>query len=318
MPPYTFFAASLILFSASVLLHRFVHFGERKVFSGSFSILCAAVLVLLARHAYVVVLSYMLMLWFAGTAVALRWRIYNRDKGKGTAILSDTWERVREWRIMKLALLGMAVLAVLTFTRLYLVSPFTVASSSMFPTLPVGKRYLSEPVGDGDIRRGDIVLIKADIRLMPPDEAIHTSRFNDWFKGLHPSLPGRYETILAKRVIAVGGDKVHINRYGILSVNGQTEKHLREEKRSDGFLYATGSLYRQRIRLNGHPAADHVLGRDNRDCTTEPDGLTGKALTCTVPSGRLFLMGDNRDESLDSRYFGSLPAANLVARVKPD
>lgn len=316
---YLFYAASVTVFAAALLLHRFACFRHKQALSGYLAVLSAFLLVWIARHAHVTVLSFVLMLWFSGMTCALFWRIRVRDKANSSHNLLLLTHSAREWRMLKLGLLGVAVLAVLTFVRLYVVTPFGVVSSSMYPTLLVGKRYLSSPrFLTSEIRRGDIVLIKADTRIMPPDKSFRSSPFNDWFQRLHPSQPNQHEVVLVKRVVAKGGDKVRINRYGVLSINGQAEKWIEPEKHNDGFIYAVGSLYHQRLRRHANPSVGHIIGQDNRDCTMEPDGLTEMALTCTVPSGRLFVMGDNRDESIDSRYFGSLPEANLVGLVQTE
>ena len=320
MPPLIlFYSASLTVFAASLLLHRFACFQRKQALNGYLAVGSAFALIWLARHAYVTVLSFVLMLWFAGMTCALFWRIRVRDKDNLIQDMLLLTYSAREWRMLKLGLLGVAALGTLTFARLYVVTPFGVVSSSMYPTLLVGKRYLSSPrVPASEIRRGDIVLIKADTRMMPPDKSFRSSPFNDWFQHLHPSLPNQYEVVLVKRVVAKGGDKVRINRYGVLSVNGQTEQWIEPEKRKDGFIYAIGSLYHQRLRRHANPAADHIIGQENGDCTMEPDGPTETALVCTIPSGRLFVMGDNRDESMDSRYFGSLPEANFAGLVQTD
>jgi signal peptidase I len=56
------------------------------------------------------------------------------------------------------------------------------------------------------------------------------------------------------------------------------------------------------------PGADDFAFRDQCNYTVE-------GVTCKVPAGHYFMMGDNRDNSLDSRYWGFVPDANIVGRA---
>lgn len=87
--------------------------------------------------------------------------------------------------------------------------------------------------------------------------------------------PGNYRDVYLKRVVAVGGDRVEIR---------------------DGVVYVNG------IRAS-EPYAEHV------------NGVEAKTRTCmTVPKGELFVLGDNRDRSEDSRYFGTVLESNVVGK----
>ncbi|MCU1348741.1 MAG: signal peptidase [Acidobacteria bacterium] len=97
------------------------------------------------------------------------------------------------------------------------------------------------------------------------------------------------KTMFAKRVVAIGGDTVEI-RDKVLSVNGKpvAEPYVVHE---DETIYplspALPEPYRSRDQFGPY----------------------------RVPPGELFLLGDNRDQSSDSRYWGTVPRRNLTGRV---
>jgi signal peptidase I len=87
--------------------------------------------------------------------------------------------------------------------------------------------------------------------------------------------PGKKNAIFLKRVVALGGDRVEI-RDGLVLVNGVAVSE---------------------------PYAEHLPGAVERGDST-----------VTVPSDEMFVLGDNRDRSEDSRYFGPVPVRNIVGK----
>ena len=198
------------------------------------------------------------------------------------------------------------VLFVVFVLRSFLFEPFKIPSGSMIPTLLVGDLILvnkftygvrlpviNKKITEGQaVARGDVIVFR-----YPPQ----------------PSLD------YIKRVVGLPGDKVeYLNKR--LRINGQEvpTEALPDFFDTDAMRYFQQfeeHLGPQPHRLLNTPGiagyiqgASDFAGRDQ--CTYSVEGVT-----CTVPPGQYFVMGDNRDNSLDSRYWGFVPDENLVGRA---
>jgi signal peptidase I len=208
------------------------------------------------------------------------------------------------------------VIAVVFVLRSFLFEPFKIPSGSMIPTLHVGDLILvnkfhygvrlpvlNTKLTDGNpVQRGDVMVFR-----YPPK----------------PSLD------YIKRVIGVPGDEVaYLNKQ--LTINGQpvTKAPRADFFEQDSMRYITqfeeklpvGSkpsemkdmrthnLLNDKDRPSFIPGADDFAFKDNCHYTVE-------GVTCTVPAGHYFMMGDNRDNSLDSRYWGFVPEQNIVGKA---
>jgi signal peptidase I len=198
------------------------------------------------------------------------------------------------------------VIAAVFFLRSFLFEPFKIPSSSMLPTLEIGDLILvnkfsygvrlpivnKKIIGISDPQRGDLMVFK-----YPRD----------------PSLD------YIKRIIGVGGDKV-IYRSKRLLVNDKVTEYevmpdyLDTERLSYSrqFVERIGSLEHRILVDDGVPSyvpnPDLFLHRSM--CSYNTDGFV-----CTVPQGYYFMMGDNRDNSLDSRYWGFVPDEYVVGKA---
>ncbi len=158
----------------------------------------------------------------------------------------------------------------------FLFQPFRIPSGSMIPTLKVGDR---------------IVVNKVSYHLHPVhrgDVVVFTTpdcKAADEPEWANCGIVGDYAD-LVKRVIAVPGDRLAIAGDHVY-VNGEV---------LDEPYLATGAV---------------TLQQPPYGC-----GFTGtRAHPYVIPDGMVFVMGDNRSESLDSRCFGPIPESSLVGRA---
>ena len=192
------------------------------------------------------------------------------------------------------------------FLRSFLVEPFKIPSGSMIPTLLVGDLILvnkfhyglrvpvlNTKITEGEKpQRGDVMVFR-----YPPK----------------PSLD------YIKRVVGLPGDTVaYLNKR--LTINGKTieTQSVPEFFDEDSMRYF--KQYQETLGAQPH----RLLNDDDRPAFIpgvekfpgfEACRYTIEGVTCTVPEGQYFMMGDNRDNSMDSRYWGFVPEKNIVGKA---
>ncbi|MEX6504158.1 signal peptidase I [Pseudomonas zhanjiangensis] len=191
------------------------------------------------------------------------------------------------------------VLAIVLVLRSFLVEPFQIPSGSMKPTLEVGDFILVNkfaygirlPVLDtkvievGDPQRGDVMVFR-----YPSDPNIN----------------------YIKRVVGLPGDRIRYGSDKRLFINGQpvAQQLLGEEPGSLGSV----ALYEEQL-----GETEHQIRKEMKRYRIEP------GREWLVPQGHYFMMGDNRDNSNDSRYWndpripkellGMVPDRNIVGKA---
>jgi signal peptidase I len=193
------------------------------------------------------------------------------------------------WVVSQARSLFPVLLIVLLF-RSFLFEPFRIPSESMMPGLI-----------DGDF----IVVSKFsyDVRLPVLNTklvSLGEPRRGDVIVFRSPSDPA---TNLIKRLVGLPGDHVVV-RNNRLEVNGTQSPLTPDGLYSGGAGFAGSPLGKERF-----AEADHVLLFANGRFATDFEG--------TVPAGRYFFMGDNRNDSDDSRFpdVGFVPRENLIGHA---
>ena len=198
------------------------------------------------------------------------------------------------------------VILVVFFLRSFLVEPFKIPSSSMVPTLLVGDFILVNKFTYG-IRLPVINRKVVDVH-SPQRGDVMVFRFPE-----DPSLD------YIKRVVGVPGDRVEY-RNKRLTINGQPVP----ERQIDDYLSKERMQFSRRFveTLNG---VEHEILIDEDAPASVPPGhafpfsgncnYNSSGLACTVPPGQYFMMGDNRDNSSDSRVWGFVPDENIVGKA---
>jgi len=116
--------------------------------------------------------------------------------------------------------------------------------------------------------------------------------------------PGEPDLYLVKRVIGVPGDHIHLVN-GIVYLNGVAQNEPQAGKPTPDNIYP----YRDDFPAFAPPEGSEVTAEWSVDL---PNHIVNGDLV--VPPGKYFAMGDNRTVSLDSRYWGFVPRANIVGR----
>ena len=200
------------------------------------------------------------------------------------------------------------VIVVVFLIRSFWVEPFKIPSGSMKPTLLVGdfilvNKYtygirlpiLNRKIVDvNPIRRGDVVVFR-----YPADPSV------DYIKRV-VGTPGDRVVYRGKR-LAINGEQVAVQSSGFYT---DTELNY---LRLPTFMEKLDGKAHQMMIIPAQPPVDLAQVRQfthRENCEYNDDGFT-----CTVPAGHYFMMGDNRDQSSDSRYWGFVPDDHIKGRA---
>ena len=199
------------------------------------------------------------------------------------------------------------VIVIVFLLRSFLFDPFKIPSGSMVPTLLVGDLILvnkfhygirlpvinKKIVDNKAVQRGDVMVFR-----YPPDPRV------DYIK----------------RVVGIPGDEVaYLNQK--LSINGQEVPVKAMAEFYDEDSLRVSPRFSEKLGTVEHsilvdPRRGAFFGSDDKrfpfreNCRYSAEGVV-----CKVPQGHYFMMGDNRDNSQDSRFWGFVPDENIVGRA---
>lgn len=184
------------------------------------------------------------------------------------------------------------VLFLVLALRSFLVEPFQIPSGSMRPTLEVGDFILVNKFAYG------LRLPVLDTKIVP----ISDPQRGDVMVFRYPSDPN---INYIKRVAGLPGDRIRYSSDKRLFINGEpiAEQWVSEEKGSLG----SAQLYLEKLGV-----VEHSVRKEMQRLRMEPDR------EWVVPAGHYFMLGDNRDNSNDSRYWNDPAIAPELRGMVPD
>lgn len=214
-----------------------------------------------------------------------RWVIKPRRSGDAEA----GWRIAVEWSRS-----FFPVLLIVLLVRSFVAEPFRIPSASMLPTLHVGDFILVNKFSYG------LRLPVLHTRIVPVGEPqrgdVAVFRF-----------PEQPDIDFIKRIIGVPGDRIQY-RNKVLYINGK-----RMDQKILGEYHGDHQPDALEVLEHLGKVDHHILRVPNsggiNNFPSDPDEVV------VVPKGRYFVMGDNRDNSNDSRYWGFVPERNLVGKA---
>ena len=194
---------------------------------------------------------------------------------------SDSGEKSTGSSILELVVIVAVALGLALAIQAFLIKPYRIPSESMVPTLQVGQRVLVNRVGThfGDPKVGDILVFH-------PPAGAESAGVNQCGEEPKPGAacdkptPERADVNFIKRLVGAPGDTIAVR-------NG-------------------------RVIRNGKPTKEPFI---SDTCVDDAGAGCNFRTPITVPPGHYFMMGDNRGESDDSRFWGPVPKSWIIGEA---
>lgn len=188
------------------------------------------------------------------------------------------------------------VLFVVVAIRSFVVEPFQIPSGSMLPTLKVGDFIAVNKYAYG------LRLPVLNTKILP----LGTPQRGDVIVFRYPKDPSQH---FIKRVVGVPGDHIHYENR-TLTINGK------EVAKTQVAAPSAEDIYDQRWKEQlGNVEHDIYVNPVAHLMSAELEHKAQGPWDVDVPNGYYFAMGDNRDNSQDSRFWGFVPEENIVGRT---
>ena len=190
------------------------------------------------------------------------------------------------------------------FIRTFFFQPFTIPSGSMIPTLLIGDFIFVSQYKYGYSKHSlpfSLPLIKGRILEKKPERGDVGV-----FKTPYDNRPDYVKTL-----IGLPGDKIQVKK-GILYINGNI---IQRDKVQNSTMTVHNNYLNEFDYIEVLPnGRKHIIRELKGD-----DGSSDNTIIYTVPENNFFLMGDNRDNSIDSRvlnYVGFVPFENIIGKAE--
>ncbi len=196
-----------------------------------------------------------------------------------------TWKKLRHAAVVELLVIVAVAVGLAFAVQAFVVKPYRIPSGSMEPTLAVGQRVLVNRIGtDFD---GPHV---GEVAVFHPPEAAEQQECGPTPHTVQPGGAACDQPLLpegsvnfVKRIVAGPGDQIYISEGHVYRKAAGTQRFVREH---DPYIKACGS---------------------SSECNF-PTPIT-------IPAGHWFMMGDNRGDSDDSRFWGPVPTGWIIGQA---